>query len=58
MKSQAVTRDLLAGLVGVAVMTIAEKMEQAFTQRPNSFVPAHTLQRLLGLPYKPDAEQL
>ncbi|AWN38865.1 hypothetical protein [Methylobacterium radiodurans] len=29
-------------------MTIAEKIEQSLTGRPNSFVPAHTLQRLLG----------
>jgi hypothetical protein len=58
MKSQAAIRGLLAGLVGVAVMTIAEKVEQAFTQRPRSFVPAHTLERLLRLPYQPDAERL
>ncbi len=58
MKSQAAIRGLLAGLVGGAVMTIAEKVEQAFTQRPRSFVPAHTLERLLRLPYKPDAERL
>jgi hypothetical protein len=30
-------------------MTLAEKLEQAFTKRPNSYVPAHTLERLLGL---------
>jgi hypothetical protein len=58
MKSQAAIRGLLAGLVGVTVMTIAEKVEQAFTQRPRSFVPAHTLERLLRLPYRPDAERL
>lgn len=29
-------------------MTIAEKIEQSLTGRSNSFVPAHTLQRLLG----------
>jgi len=58
MKSQAAIRGLAAGLVGVAAMTLAEKVEQAFTQRPNSFVPAHTLERLLRLPRKPDAERL
>jgi hypothetical protein len=53
-----VTFGLLAGAVGVAAMTLAEKLEQAFTRRPNSYVPAHTLERLLGLPEKPDSEQL
>ncbi len=28
------------------------------TRRPNSFVPAHTLERLLRLPQKPDEERL
>jgi hypothetical protein len=41
---------LLAGVAGVAAMTLAEKLEQAVTGRPNSYVPAHTLERLLGLP--------
>jgi hypothetical protein len=58
MKSQAAIRGLVAGLVGVAAMTLAEKVEQAFTQRPNSFVPAHTLERLLRLPNKPDAKRI
>jgi|tagenome__1003787_1003787.scaffolds.fasta_scaffold20819292_2 hypothetical protein len=49
---------LVAGAVGVAAMTISEKLEQAFTGRPNSYVPAHTLERLLRLPYKPDLERL
>jgi hypothetical protein len=49
---------LLAGAAGVAAMTLAEKVEQAFTGRPNSYVPAHTLERLLGLPRRPDSERL
>jgi hypothetical protein len=36
--------DGAAGLVGVAVMTVAEKIEQALTKRPDSFVPARALQ--------------
>ena len=48
-------RGLLAGAVGVAAMTLAEKLEQALTGRPNSYVPAHTLERLLGLPARPDS---
>jgi len=51
-------RGLAAGLLGVAAMTAAEKLEQVFTRRPNSFVPAHTLERVLGLPEKPDEERL
>ena len=54
----AAARGLLAGLAGVAAMTAAEKLEQALTQRPDSFVPAHTLERLLRLPSKPDHERL
>jgi hypothetical protein len=49
---------LLAGAVGVAAMTLAEKLEQALTRRPNSYVPAHTLERLLGLPEKPNSDRL
>jgi hypothetical protein len=55
---RAAGRGLLAGLAGVAVMTSIEKVEQAFTGRPSSFVPAHTLERLLRLPRKPDQERL
>jgi len=51
-------RGLLAGLLGVAVMTGAEKVEQLITGRPSSFVPAHTLERLLRLPRKPDQERV
>lgn len=36
------------GLVGVAVMTTAEKLEQRFTGRPNSYIPARALLSLLG----------
>lgn len=53
-----IVRGLLAGVAGVAAMTLAEKLEQALTKRPNSYVPAHTLERLLGLPAKPDSERL
>src|SRR3712207_4209208 len=56
--AEVLTRGLLAGAVGVAAMTAAEKLEQAVTKRPNSYVPAHTLERLLGLPTRPDSERL
>ena len=51
-------RGVLAGVAGVAAMTLAEKLEQAITGRPNSYVPAHTLERLLRLPARPDEERL
>jgi hypothetical protein len=53
-----VVRGLVAGLAGVAAMTAAEKLEQRLTRRPNSYVPAQTLERLLGLPRRPDGERL
>jgi len=49
---------MLAGAAGVVAMTLGEKAEQAVTGRPNSYVPAHTLERLLGLPERPDRERL
>lgn len=54
MNSKAVLQGLVAGLAGVAAMTVAEKLEQLITKRPNSYVPAQTLKRLLGKPVKPD----
>ena len=39
-------------------MTAAEKLEQVITGRPNSFVPGHTMERLMRLPSKPDEERL
>ena len=44
----AAARGVAAGLVGVAVMTTGEKLEQALTRRPSSYVPARTLRALLG----------
>ncbi len=59
MTGNAFIRGLLAGVAGVAAMTVAEKLEQRFiTRRPNSYVPAHTLERLLRLRHKPDEERL
>jgi hypothetical protein len=52
------THGLVAGLVGTAAMTAAEKLEQRLTRRPSSAVPAYTLERLLGRPRKPDGERL
>lgn len=52
-----VVRSLVAGASGVAAMTLAEKIEQAFTRRPNSFVPGHTMERLAGASDRPDTER-
>jgi hypothetical protein len=52
----AAVRGAAAGLVGVGAMTVAEKLEQMVTGRPSSYVPAHTLGRLLGLS-RPDADR-
>lgn len=41
-------RGAAAGLVGVAAMTLGEKVEQALTRRPDSYVPARALLTLLG----------
>ncbi|CAP96226.1 hypothetical protein E8E15_004281 [Penicillium rubens] len=46
-----------AGLLGVAAMTVGEKIEQFFTSRPSSYVPGHTLERLLSFPTRPDEER-
>ena len=52
-----VWKGMVAGAGGVAAMTLVEKLEQAVTKRPNSFMPAHTLERVLRLPQKPDRER-
>jgi hypothetical protein len=44
----------LAGVAGVAAMTLAEKVEQAVTRRPDSLVPGRAAERLLGLPSADD----
>jgi hypothetical protein len=43
----AASRGAAAGLLGVAVMTAAEKAEQRLTHRPDSYVPGRTLLTLL-----------
>ena len=40
---RAALRGAAAGLVGVAAMTAGEKLEQAITRRPDSYVPARAL---------------
>src|SRR3954452_6926470 len=49
-----VWKGMIAGAGGVLVMTLGEKLEQAVTKRPDSYMPAHTLERVLALRRKPD----
>lgn len=37
-----------AGLVGAGAMVVSERLEQAITHRPNSYVPARALLTLIG----------
>jgi hypothetical protein len=46
---RAVGSGVVAGLVGVAVMTAAEKLEQSVSKRPDSLVPGRAAERVLGL---------
>ncbi len=48
--SAAALRGAAAGLVGVAAMTASEKLEQAVTRRPDSYVPGRTLRTLVRRP--------
>ena len=42
----AAARGAAAGVAGVVAMTIAEKLEQSITKRPNSYVPGRGLRTL------------
>ncbi|MEU9579835.1 hypothetical protein [Streptomyces chilikensis] len=57
MIKRALWQGLAAGTAGAVVMTLGEKIEQAVTGRPNSYVPARVLQRLTGLPERPTPTQ-
>lgn len=48
---------VIAGVAGTVAMTLSEKIEQVITGRPNSYIPAHAMERFLGLPTKPDRER-
>ena len=48
MSSTAVVKGAVAGVVGAAVMTAGEKVEQRLTHRPDSYVPGRTLSALVG----------
>ncbi|WP_196942824.1 hypothetical protein [Streptomyces sclerotialus] len=50
---RAVWQGLLAGAAGAVVMTMGEKLEQRLTGRPDSHVPARTLERVTGRAERP-----
>ncbi|GGX84960.1 hypothetical protein GCM10010358_43810 [Streptomyces minutiscleroticus] len=51
-------QGLLAGTAGAVVMTLGEKAEQRLTGRPDSHVPARTLERVTGMPERPGKQSL
>lgn len=54
-----IARGTWKGMVaGTAAMLASKKIEQAITHRPNSYIPAHTLERFLGLATKPDEKRV
>ncbi|KFG69464.1 hypothetical protein JH26_10105 [Microvirga sp. BSC39] len=57
-RSEILARGPVAGAIGVTVMALAEKLGQAFAKQPSSYVPAHILERLLGLSHRADHERL
>ncbi|MEU3529275.1 hypothetical protein AB0E62_36400 [Streptomyces sp. NPDC038707] len=58
MLKRALWQGLVAGAAGVVVMTLGEKAEQRLTGRPDSHVPARTLERLTGLSERPGRQPL
>lgn len=46
---RAAVEGMAAGAAGLVAMTLSEKWEQRLTGRPDSYVPARTLERMLGL---------
>jgi hypothetical protein len=58
MIKQVLRQGLIAGVAGGVVMTLGEKLEQAVTKRPDSYVPARVLERLTGLPERPGKQPL
>jgi hypothetical protein len=50
MLKRALWQGVVAGTAGGVVMTLGEKIEQAITGRPGSYVPGRVLERLTGMP--------
>lgn len=58
MLGRAAATGVLSGLLGTAVMTASEKIEQRLTHRPNSQVPGRAMARMLGHDVAPDTPRL
>ena len=58
MLKRAVWQGLVAGAAGAVMMTLGEKVEQRLTGRPDSHVPARTLERLIGAAEQPRRQPL
>lgn len=48
--ARVLAEGVVAGTAGMVAMTASEKLEQRFTARPDSHVPARVLERLTGAP--------
>ncbi len=55
---RAAGRGTVAGLAGVALMTVTEKLEQSVTGRPNSYMPGRTLKTMLTGSASPGEQSL
>ncbi len=55
--ARAALNGAVGGIAGGAAMALTARAEQLVTRRPSSFVPAHTLSHLLGLP-RPDDDRV
>ncbi|MFH8370085.1 hypothetical protein [Streptomyces sp. NPDC018031] len=53
MMKPALWQGLLAGAAGAVAMSVSEKAEQLLTGRPDSHVPARTMERMSGMPERP-----
>lgn len=58
MLERVVWQGLVSGAAGAVVMTLGEKIEQRLTGRPDSYMPARVLQRLVGDTEQPQRQPL
>jgi hypothetical protein len=47
--------SVVAGIAGNVALNLSNTLEQWVTQRPNSYVPGHTFERLTGMQQRPDS---
>ena len=51
----ATPEKVVAGIAGNVALNLSNTLEQWVTQRPNSYVPGHTFERLTGMQQRPDS---